>query len=100
MRSANISQYELQKLREDTRQSDILKETLNDQEKALDIISPPINIQNTLNKSTHLSKHQKSSLSKLLYKHEEIFDGSLGVMSGGDYHINLKEDTPRSIQKR
>ena len=47
-----------------------------------------------------MSKHQKSSLSKLLHEHEETFDGSLGVISGGDYHINLKEDTPRSIQKR
>ena len=59
-----------------------------------------IDIDNTIHKSTHLTPNQRQQLKKVLHKNKEVFDGKLGLMSGGDYHITMKDDTPRSLQKR
>ena len=43
---------------------------------------------------------EKLKLGYVLNRNKDVFGGSLGMTSGGDYHTNLKDDTPRSLQKR
>ena len=100
MRSVHTSEKTINELREESRQSQSLKESLADQEKALDITSTPINVRKVVKEAKHLDIYQRNKLKKLLTKYKSIFDGTLGTMSGGQYHINLKDDTPRSLQKR
>ena len=87
-------------LHESSRNRETLQQSLYDQEEALDITSDPINIDQSLNGATHLTLNQRIQLRKVLIKNEEVFNGSLGLMAGGDYHINMKDDTPMSLQKR
>ena len=78
----------------------ICKQSLDDQEEALDMTSDPINIDQCVNGATDLTLNQRMQLRKVLIKNKEVSNGSFGLMAGGDYHINMKDDTPMSLQKR
>ena len=77
-----------------------MKRALRHQEEALDVISTPAEMQKALEEAKHLTYAEKLKLGKVLNRHKDVFDGSLGMFAGGDYHVNLKDDTPRSTQKR
>ena len=48
-------------------------------QRILDVKHAPVNLNEEVNKNTHLSKEHKQELKKLLAKFEDIFDGSLGT---------------------
>ena len=48
----------------------------------------------------HLDYNERHKLKLLLTIYKNIVNVSLGKMARGEYHINLKDDTPRSLQKR
>ena len=54
--------------------------------------------QKALQEAKHLNR--KLKLGKVLIRHKDVFDGSLAVTSGCKYHLNLKDDAPRSLKKR
>ena len=99
MRNLNASEGTLQQVQEENRHSEALKESLRAQEVGLDITSVLINIKSAIKKSKHLTRLERKKLKRLLTKYKEIFNGTLGKISGGEYHINIKDDTPRSLQK-
>mgnify|MGYP006200624585 CR=1 FL=1 len=57
----------------------------------LDAKYQPANLEEVVQKSTHLSESQQEGLLKLLKKYSSLFDGTLGKWKGEPYHIELKE---------
>ena len=86
-------------MREENRHSDTLKRELSHQEETLDVISTPVEVQKVSQEAKHLTNIEKLKLGKVLNLHKDVFDGSLGAIAGGDYHVNLKDETLRSLQK-
>ena len=78
----------------------LYKQSLDDQEEALDMTSDPINIDQCVNGATDLRLNQRMQLRKVLIKNKQAINGSLGLIAGGDYHVNMKDDTPRCPQKK
>ena len=63
-------------------------------------MSIPAKMQKALQEAKLLNYAENLNLGKVLLLHEDTFDGSLGVVWGCDYPANLKDDSPRSLQKK
>ena len=60
----------------------------------------PMSIKKAIEKSKCLIRIEERKLKQTLDKHKDIFDGVLEKIPKGEYHINIKDNTLRSLQKR
>ena len=76
------------------------KGALTHQEEASHVMSTSVGTLKVMQEAKHLTYTENLKLGKVLNRHKDVFDGSLVMLVGCDYHTNLKDETPRSLQKR
>ena len=69
----------------------LAREAVNRVSQILDAKYAPVSPEQILNNSPHLSEKQKSGLRPILYKHVELFDGTLGKWKGIQHKLELKD---------
>ena len=77
---------------EDHTESDAIKDQMARLNRILDANYDTPNLEEEVEKMTHLNKLQRTLLLALLKKHEPLFDGQLGDWKGDPVEIPLKED--------
>lgn len=100
MHPAEEDAKQMNQLQEDSQASELLKEMLADQEDKLDIEYEKTDLEAHVKEQAHLNDEEKRKLLRLSRKYEELFDGTLGIMEGGDFHLQMKEEAPKQINKR
>ena len=59
--------------------------------KILDARYKHTDIRDVVDSQTHLNDRQKNDLLTVLQKHEQLFDGTLGVYPHNKFHIDIRE---------
>ena len=73
-----------------TEESDPIQEAMSRATEILDTDYKKANIDNIVEEYTHLNSKEKSKLKSLLFKHESLFDGTLGTWKTDLVNLELK----------